>query len=164
MRSGREKAANLVARVSWVFGPGRPAFPEWIVNQACAKSDVTLPGDKIGNPTYTMDLVEWLEALVFGGTEGPERGTYHLCNSESCTWRDWGQYAIDTAREFGFPVLAGEIEGVPVDSVAAFVAKRPVNSAMDTCKFTARTGIRPRDWQEALRDFVMQSDSFARYR
>jgi dTDP-4-dehydrorhamnose reductase len=147
--------ANLVARVSWVFGPGRPAFPEWIINQACAKSDVTLPGDKTGNPTYTMDLVEWLEALVFGA-DGPARGIYHLCNSDPCTWRDWGQYCIDVAREAGQPVLAREITGVPVDSVAAFVARRPANSALDTGKFTCATGIRPRPWQEAIREYVVQ--------
>lgn len=146
---------NLVARVSWVFGPHRPAFPEWIINQACAKSEVTLPGDKTGNPTYTIDLVEWLNALVFRA-EGPARGVYHLCNSDPCTWRDWGQHTIDVARETGHPVLASEITGVPVDSVAAFVAKRPRNSALDTDMFTRATGIRPRPWQEAIREFVVQ--------
>jgi len=146
---------NLVARVSWVFGPNRPAFPEWIINQACAKSEVTLPGDKTGNPTYTIDLVEWLNALVFRA-EGPARGVYHLCNSDPCTWRNWGQHCIDVAREVGLPVLAREITGVPVDSVAAFVAKRPRNSALETEKFTRETGIRPRPWQEAIREFVVQ--------
>lgn len=147
---------NLVARVSWVFGPGRPAFPEWIISQAREKTDVTLPGDKTGNPTYTMDLVGWLAALVFGGAEGPARGIHHLCNSSPCTWRDWGQLCIDVARESGVPLLAREIRGVPLDSVAAFVAKRPRNSALDTGKFTRTTGIRPRPWQEAIREFVVQ--------
>jgi dTDP-4-dehydrorhamnose reductase len=146
---------HLVARVSWVFGPYRPAFPEWIINQASTKSEVTLPGDKTGNPTYTIDLVEWLNALVFRA-EGPARGVYHLTNSDPCTWRDWGQYCIDVAREAGLPVLAREITGVSVDSVAAFVAKRPRNSALDTEKFTRETGIRPRPWQEAIREFVVQ--------
>lgn len=147
---------NLVARVSWVFGPGRPAFPEWIISQARDKADVTLPGDKTGNPTYTMDLVVWLEALVLGGTEGPARGIYHLCNSSPCTWRDWGQYCVDVARDTGLPLLARKIRGVPLDSVAAFVARRPPNSALDTTKFTRATAIRPRPWQEAIREFVVQ--------
>ena len=154
-------ARNLVARVSWVFGPGRPAFPEWIIGQACAKADVTLPGDKIACPTYTLDLIEWLDALVFRQESGPASGIFHLCNSEPCFWRDWGQFCIDTARGAGFPVIAGEIQGIPVDSVAAFVAKRPVHSAMSTEEFSALTGIRPRKWTEALHEFLMRGESFA---
>lgn len=153
---------NLVARVSWVFGPSRPAFPEWIIQQACAKEDVTLPGDKIGNPTYTIDLVEWLYALVLGTPGAPASGIYHLCNSSCCTWRDWGQLCIDTARDAGVPLLARQIRGVPVDSVAAFVAKRPRDSSLCTEKFTLATGIRPRSWEESVREFVMQiSGGFA---
>ncbi len=157
-------AGNLVARISWAYGPGRPAFPEWIIDKACSEPDLTLPGDKICCPTYTLDLIRWLNALVFGRAEGPASGVCHLCNSSPCTWRDWGQFCIDTARDAGFPVVAGKIQGVPVDSVPAFVAKRPLNSALGTEKFSALTGIRPRAWTEALREFVVHSDSFRKYR
>jgi dTDP-4-dehydrorhamnose reductase len=150
-------ADNLVARVSWVFGPGRPAFPEWIIGQACAKEHLTLPGDKTACPTYTLDLIEWLDALVFSRPDGPSSGIFHLCNSEPCNWRDWGQFCIDTARDAGLPVIAREITPVAVDSVAAFVAKRPHNSAMDTEKFHNLTGIRPRGWRAAIRDHVLQN-------
>jgi dTDP-4-dehydrorhamnose reductase len=148
---------NLVARVSWVFGPERPAFPEWIIGQASSKDGLTLPENKIACPTYTMDLIEWLDAMVFGSMSGPAAGVYHLCNSDPCTWRDWGQYCIDVARDAGLPVIAREIAGVPVGSVAAFVARRPLNSALDTSRFRELTGIRPRPWQEAIRDHVMHS-------
>ncbi len=148
---------NLVARVSWVFGPGRPAFPEWIIGQACASEELTLPGDKTACPTYTSDLIGWLDALVFGQQDGPASGIYNLCNSEPCSWRDWGQFCIDAAREAGLPVIAREIMPVAVDSVAAFVAKRPHNSALDSTKFQKLTGIQPRGWREAIRDHVMEN-------
>ncbi len=147
---------NLVARVSWVFGPNRPAFPEWIIQQSREQPEISLPGDKSGNPTFTMDLIEWLDALVFGIPEKPAGGIYHLCNSNACTWRDWGQLCIDAASAAGIPLLAGEIRGVPRASVAAFVARRPPNSALNTRKFTRATGIRPRSWQEATREHVSQ--------
>jgi dTDP-4-dehydrorhamnose reductase len=148
---------NLVTRVSWVFGPGRPAFPEWIIGQASSKKGLTLPGNKIACPTYTMDLIEWLDALVYGDNIGPSAGVFHLCNSDPCKWRDWGQYSIDIAHEAGLPVIPQEITGIPVDTVQAFVAKRPVNSAMDTMKFSNLTGISPRPWKEAIRDHVMHN-------
>ncbi len=148
--------ANLVARVSWLFGPGRPAFPDWIIQQARGREDVTLPADKSGNPTYTMDLADWLDALVFRTPAAPAAGIYHLCNSGHCAWRDWGQLCIETALGCGVPLLARDIRGVPLDSVAAFVARRPRDSSLSTGKFTRTTGILPRPWQEAVREFVMQ--------
>ncbi|MFZ9936864.1 MAG: dTDP-4-dehydrorhamnose reductase [Luteolibacter sp.] len=148
--------AHLVARVSWVFGPKRPAFPEWIIQQARASEDVTLPADKIGSPTCTLDLAGWLDALVFGTSGAPAAGIYHLCNSGQCTWRDWGRLCIEAARDSGVPLMARDIRGVPLDSVAAFVAKRPLDSSLATAKFTRATGIRPRPWQVAAREFVMQ--------
>lgn len=151
-------AGNLVIRVSWLYGPGRPAFPEWVIDKACTGPNLTLPGDKIGCPTYTLDLVRWLAALVFDRNKGPASGIFHLCNSSPCTWRDWGQFCIDTARAAGWPVMAGDIVGVPVASVAAFVAKRPLNSALSTDKFRSLTGLRPRDWTEAQRDFLSHCD------
>jgi len=152
---------NLVVRVSWLFGPGKPAFPEWIVDKACSESGLTLPENKIGSPTYSCDLVGYLSALLFGG--GNSSGVFHLCNSQPCTWRDWGQFCIDTARDAGLPVKTGRIEGVPVDSVPAFVAKRPVNSSMATGKFTSVTGLHPRNWMEPVREHLLRSDCFKKH-
>lgn len=153
-------SGNLVARVSWVYGPARPAFPEWIIGRSCEVENLTLPGDKICCPTSTPDLIAWLDALW----STKECGIFHLCHASPVSWRDWGQACIDIAREEGFPVIARHISPVPVDSVPAFVAKRAKNSAMDTAKFTAATGVHPRHWREALREFVVQSPSFSRYR
>jgi len=151
---------NLVLRIAWLYGPGKAAFPEWIINKACAEKDLTLPGDKTGCPTSSADLVDWMLALLFRPEGKPASGVFNLCNSNPCTWREWGQHCLDTARSAGLPLLAREIRGVPVDSVEAFVAKRPVNSAMSTDKFFRATGIAPRDWRDAVSDFLHHSELF----
>ncbi|MEO8614654.1 MAG: NAD(P)-dependent oxidoreductase [Luteolibacter sp.] len=154
---------NLVLRLSWVFGPDRPAFPEWIIGKGCLESGLTLPGDKICCPTFTSDAIGWIKDLVLGRAAAPASGVFHLCNSEPCSWREWGQFCIDTARKSGLPMLANVIEGVPLGSVPAFVAKRPVNSAMSTEKFTQMSGIRPRHWKLAIDEFLKQSELFRKY-
>lgn len=145
---------HLVVRVSWVFGPGRRAFPEWIVDQACNNSGLTLPDDKIACPCYTLDLNSWIGALVFGDTGGPAAGVFHLCNSSPCSWLEWGRFCVETARASGHHVIVGEIGGVAVDSVSSFVARRPRNSSLNTGKFTRRTGISPRRWDDAVHEFM----------
>lgn len=151
---------NLVARVSWLFGPSRPGFPEWIVRQAASCDYPALPEDKFARPTYTVDLAEWLEALVFGNDEGPASGVVHLCNDGTCSWKEWGEACVDLARLIGMKNLAQKITGISLADVEAFVASRPLNSAMYTGKFSKLTGIRPRPWSEALRHFVIQGEAF----
>lgn len=151
---------NLVARVSWLFGPSRPGFPEWIVRQAASCECPALPEDKFARPTYTIDLAEWLEALVFGNDESPASGVVHLCNDGTCSWKEWGEACVDMARVRGMKNLAQKIRGISLAEVEAFVASRPLNSAMYTGKFSKLTGIHPRPWSEALRHFVIQGEAF----
>jgi len=49
------------------------------------------------------------------------------------------------------------VRPVPLDSVAAFVAKRPLHSALATAKFCDWSTLRPRNWRDAIRDHVSQN-------
>lgn len=154
---------NLVVRVSWLFGRGKPAFPEWIIQKACAESDVSLPQDKIGCPTSCDDLVQALLMLLCNHSGRTASGVFNFCNPEPCTWQEWGQFCIDTAKEAGLPILAETIRGVPMNSVVAFTAKRPLNSAMSVEKLVDFTRVTPRSWQDAVRDHLLQSAPFQEY-
>ena len=151
---------NLVARVSWLFGPSRPGFPEWIVRQATTGECPALPEDKFARPTYTIDLAEWLEALVFGNAEASASGVIHLCNEGTCSWREWGEACLDLAEIRKIQNLPKKIRGTTLAEVGAFVASRPLNSALCNSRFANLTGIKPRSWPEALRHFVIQSGHF----
>lgn len=141
---------NLVVRVSWLYGPGKPAFPEWITDKACAEAELSLPADKTGTPTGSIDAAELLEPLILAPDGAPASGIFHLCNSGSCTWQEWGQACIDLAREAGVPVQTDEIAANSLGDIAAMIAKRPPNSALSNAKYISYTGITPRSWQDAL--------------
>lgn len=149
--------SHLVVRVSWLYGPGKPAFPEWIVGKACAETAISLPGDKTGSPTSSVDVADWIAALILDPARPPAAGIYHLCNSGSCTWRDWGQACIDLAREAGVPVLAETIAANTLADIPAFLAPRPANSVMSNAKLASFTGAQPRSWQQALRQHFAES-------
>lgn len=155
---------HLVVRVSWLYGPGKPAFPEWIVDKACAETAIALPGDKTGSPTSSVDVADWLVRLILEATRPPAAGTFHLCNSGSCTWRDWGQACIDLAREAGAPVLAETIAANTLADIPAFLAPRPANSVMSNAKFASFIGIEPRPWDEALRVHFAESGCLDKFR
>ncbi len=143
--------ANLVARVSWLYGSNKSAFPEWIIKEAVEKSQLALPSNKIGCPTYVEDVVHFLRLLLdLENKRKPAGGIFHLSNSGQCNWRDWGQYCIDQAKLAGIPIKCDMISSNELKDIASFVAKRPINSVLDISKFIEFTNFIPRQWNEAL--------------
>ena len=142
---------HLVIRVSWVFGPDKPSFLDWALDQALNRETVAAIDDKVSSPTYTLDFVQWIRPLLF---EVPMGGIVHLCNPGGCSWREYAQWAIDLAREEGVRFKAHEIQPITLDSMSAFLAPRPIYTVLATGKFSEKTGLSPRPWKDAVRDFV----------
>jgi len=140
---------HCVVRVSWVFGPDKPSFVDAIVKRALTSPEAAAVHDKTSSPAYTEDLAVWLAEFLKPSVPG---GIYHLCNLGTCSWRDYGEYALHCAKESGHPVLTTSVAPLKLSDMKAFVAVRPPRTPMDTAKFTRITGIRPRPWQEAVRD------------
>ena len=149
--------AHLVLRLSWLFGPAKPGFPEWIVGKACSEYALALPAEKRACPSYSSDIVSLLDPLLFRPHEGSAGGVFHLSNSGDCSWQEWGQECLDLAHEMGHALKTHQISATSLDTIQAFKALRPVNSTMSSSKYTRVTGVTPRGWREALRDHFFVS-------
>ena len=140
----------LVVRVSWLFGLEKPSFPDRMVRDALASDHVTAVDDKWACPTYADDVTDWLLALLKGG----HTGLVHLCNQGSCTWQEYGQATLAIAADLGLPVKTQTVIGHTMHGFPLFKAERPPFTALNTDEFTRLTGITPRPWQQALRDYL----------
>jgi dTDP-4-dehydrorhamnose reductase len=144
---------HLVVRVSWVFGPAKPSFVDMILQRALENDRVEAVADKFSSPTYAPDVADWLEPFFADSAPG---GLYHACNTGSCSWRDFGQKALDLAAEAGLPLRAKTVEPIPLASMTQFVAPRPVHTTLSTAKLAAVLGHPPRHWHDALREYIFQ--------
>ena len=142
---------HAVVRVSWVFGPDKPSFVDAIVRRALTHPEAAAVHDKTSSPAYTEDLAIWLEAFLNPALAG---GIYHLCNSGTCSWRDYGEFALECAKRHGLPVLTTTVAPLKLSDMKAFIAVRPPHTSLDTGKFTRATGIVPRHWQEAVEEHL----------
>ncbi len=143
-------AEHLVARVSWVFGPDRPSFVDWIIQQAREKESVAAVADKFSTPTSTTEIATMLRPFLSNSIGG----LIHLTNSGSCSWREYGQWALDCSRAAGIPLRAETVDAITLADMKQFVARRPVHSVLSTAKYERLTGQTPRPWQDAVRDYV----------
>jgi len=147
---------HVVARVSWVFGPDRPSFLDMIVDRAITNDHVEAVADKTSSPTSAEDAAEWLEAFVSPETQG---GLYHACNAGVCTWQEYGQHALDSARKAGVSLQAISVGAISLASLKNFLAPRPPHTSMDTTRLAKATGVRPRPWQDAVEDYILRKFS-----
>ena len=154
----RTSGDHLVIRVSWVFGPDKASFIDKLLDRAMSEESVVAIDDKFSAPTYTIDFAQWIRPLLF---ELPVSGILHLCNSGSCSWRQYAQCAVDAARQEKVRLKAREVRPIGLDSMEMFVARRPVYTVMATDKFSRTTGLFPRSWREAVREFVQKKYSRA---
>ena len=157
-REGERRAleANeraLIVRVSWVFGPDRPSFIDWALNQAREHEEVKAIADKWATPTFTLDLAQMLKAFLPVDNPG-DSGVIHLANTGECTWQEYAQWALDCCRAEGIPMKARTIGASSLAEMKSFIAKRPVYSVLSSAKYESLTGRTPRPWQEAVAAFV----------
>ena len=132
-----------ILRTAWIFGPGKSNFVAKILGLAKQRPSLNVVHDQRGSPTYTVDLARYTLALVEAGAPG----LYHLVNSGRASWCELTAEAVAVAG------LDCRIEAITTEQYP-LPAKRPAYSVLDTAKFTAATGVVPRPWVQALRDYV----------
>jgi dTDP-4-dehydrorhamnose reductase len=155
-REGERRAleANeraLIVRVSWVFGPDRPSFIDWALNQAREHEEVKAVSDKWATPTYTLDLAMLLKPLI---AEGTPSDIFHLANTGECSWQEYAQWALECCHAEGIPMKARKIGASTLAEMKSFIAKRPVYSVLSSAKYQRLTGQTPRSWRDAVAAFV----------
>ena len=133
----------IIARVAWLFGPGKKNFVRTILNLAKERDVLKVVHDQIGSPSYTLDLAAYSVALVKSGATG----LFHLANAGRASWCQLASEAVSAA---GF-----ECQVLPITSAEyPLKAARPAYSVLATEKFTQTTGVSPRPWLQALREYV----------
>ncbi len=144
-------AAFLVARVSWVFGPDRPSFVDQLLLQARTHDTLEAIADKFSTPTSALDLARWLALLL----EKPEvSGVLNLCNSGTASWHSYASYALEIARELGWPQQAQSIVPTRLADIKSFRSPRPVHTSMDPTRLSLIINREIPPWRNALKEYL----------
>lgn len=143
---------GCVVRVSWVFGPERAAFPDQVIRRALAGEPLAAIADKTSLPVSTRDLCGWVGKLIEAGLPNE---VIHACNGgEPVSWFGMADEIVTCLCERGVLERRPEIARLRLAEMEMFRAVRPRHTEMATGRLTALTGVRPRDWREALREHV----------
>lgn len=154
--------AALILRTSWMAGAHGNNFAKTILALAHERERLEVVADQYGAPT-TASLVADVTAQIiarywlFGDRVGFPFGIYHLCASGEATWHSYAVEVLHYAKSRG-SVLGVDpicVRAIPI-AARPSLARRPLNSRLDTRKLRETFGIHLPDWREGVRHLLDQ--------
>ncbi len=135
-------ADALIVRTAWLYGPMGKNFVKSIMRAALAQPSLRVVDDQRGSPTSVEDLAAVIKATAAGSL----RGILHVTNRGDCTWCEFARAIIEEMNL--------DISVLPISTAeAGRLAPRPSYSVLGQQRL-ARLDLVPRDWREALNQFV----------
>lgn len=143
---------HLIFRTSWVYGARGNNFVKTMLKLAQERDSLKVVNDQIGAPTGADLLADVTAHAISTALQQPNvSGLYHLVASGETSWHEYATLVIEYARQAGLPikVVQTAIHAVP-SSEFATVAKRPLNSRLNTSKLQQTFNLHLPDWQTGV--------------
>jgi dTDP-4-dehydrorhamnose reductase len=132
-----------IVRTSWLYGYHGPNFITTMLKLAETHDSISVVGDQIGSPTYTVDLAKAIANLI----KKPAYGIYHVTNSEHCSWFEYAQLIFEIAgKKVELNPVTTEEFGSP--------APRPKYSVLENYNWKMEGFPKIRSYKEALREYM----------
>jgi dTDP-4-dehydrorhamnose reductase len=132
-----------IVRTSWLYGYHGPNFITTMLNLAEKYDSISVVGDQIGSPTYTVDLATAIAQLI----KNPSYGIYHITNSDHCSWYEYAQEIFKIAGiNMDITPVTTEEYGSP--------APRPKYSVLENYNWKMEGFPEIRSYKTALREYM----------
>jgi dTDP-4-dehydrorhamnose reductase len=150
-------AKHFILRTSWVYSSHGNNFLKAMLRLAEEREEIRVVNDQWGVPTHVDYLAAVTQNLINLVTPGvrsethkiPDWGSYHCAPTGETNWFDYARLIINTAKSLGYARACKEI--LPVASANyPTIARRPLNSRLDTSKLQSILGREPENWQGAV--------------
>ena len=136
---------SFIVRTSWVFGAHGDNFVKTMLRLGADHSEVSVVGDQIGSPTYTVDLARLLCDMV----QTNRYGIYHATNEGYCSW---ASFAAEIMRQAG---LRCTVRAIPTSEYPTR-ARRPANSRLSKVSLDQAGFARLPQWEDALSRYLAE--------
>jgi len=143
---------HLIFRTSWVYAVRGVNFAKTMLKLSQDRDSLKVINDQIGAPTGADLLADIAAQAIRVALQRPEvSGLYHLAAGGQTSWYDYANFVIDFARQAGVDVKVKPESIQSVSSTAfSMVAKRPLNSRLNTSKLQQTFGLYLPKWQSGV--------------
>lgn len=136
---------SFIFRISWVFGENGKNFIKTMLRLSETKNEITVVGDQIGSPTYTLDAAKTIVEAI----STSNYGVYHLTNEGFMSWADIAKKTFEVAGK--------DVKVIPIKTIEyKTLAARPLNSKLSKASLDAAGFKRLPDAEDAIKRYVKQ--------
>ena len=151
----RQYKKHIILRTSWVFSSHGENFLKTILKLIQEKTSLNVVSDQIGTPTSSEALADVSYKIVeaiFNDSSFKDFGTYHMTLDNKTNWYRYACFITDEAKRLGLQTLmtSKDIKAVSTDTYPT-LAKRPMNSRLDTTKIKKTFMLELPYWEEEVK-------------
>jgi dTDP-4-dehydrorhamnose reductase len=130
-------------------------FLKTILKLTQEKTSLNIVIDQIGSPTSSEALANvtyHIVKAIFNDPNFKDFGTYHMTLDDETNWYCYACFITDEALRLGFQTLMTSKDIKPISSKAyPTLAKRPMNSRLDTTKIKKTFMLELPHWEEEVK-------------
>jgi len=154
----RNHKKHIILRTSWVFSDHGQNFLKKILKLTQEKTSLNIVSDQKGKPTsanvianVTYKIIE----TILNKTSFKDFGTYHVSLEGETDWYQYACFITDEAIRLGLKTLmtSHDIKAILSDAYPT-VAKRPMNSRLDTTKIKNTFVLKLPSWEEEVANVI----------
>ena len=142
MKSKNRK--HIIFRTSVIYDDIHKSFYSWVLNELKANNKINIVDDQISNPTWTWSLSEVICKSMIRNLEG----LFHFAGDDVLSRYD---FALEIAKAYNLDI--NKINRVKTEDLKQ-IAKRPLNTTLETEKIKKLTEIEHPSLEVVLNTFI----------
>ena len=157
--AGEEDIKNIleryfIIRTAWLYGLQGNNFVYTMLRLFKERDVVKVVEDQWGSPTYTADLAGAILKIIEDNSVS--YGIYHFTSEGMTNWYEFARTIYKKAKRLGLIEDNKKVEIQPIKTEEYPTAvRRPRYSALSKDKIKREFGLKIRDWDKALEDFLI---------
>lgn len=146
----------FIIRTAWLYGLQGNNFVYTMLRLFKERDLVKVVEDQWGSPTYTADLAGAILKII--EDTSISYGIYHFTNEGITSWYEFARTICKKAKRLGLIEDNKKVEIQPIKTEDyPATARRPKYSVLSKEKIKKEFGIKIREWDKALEDFLVSS-------
>ena len=164
---GAAGVRHLIFRTSWVYGARGGNFARTMLRLARERDKLTVIDDQFGAPTGADLLADvTAHAIRHVSQHAGDGGLYHLTASGETSWCGYANYVLAQAAQAqdapagaasALPALKTRVASPIPTSAYPTLARRPLNSRLDTQKLQATFGLILPPWRQGVARMLVET-------
>ena len=147
----RQYKKHIILRTSWVFSSHGQNFLKTILKLIKEKASLNIVSDQKGTPTSAnviADVTYKVIETILNKPSFKDFGTYHIALEGETNWHQYACFITDEAIRLGLKTImtSHDINATSSDAYPT-LAKRPMNSRLDTTKIKETFMLELTDWK-----------------